>query len=30
LLADALGNDARALQLHQRFNHRVVTMLPER
>jgi len=30
LLADALGNDERALNLHQRFHRRVVTMLPER
>jgi hypothetical protein len=30
LLADALGDDARALQLHQRFNRRVVTILPDR
>jgi hypothetical protein len=30
LLADALHNDARALELHHRFNRRVVTMLPAR
>ncbi len=30
LLADALQNDARALRLHNRFNRRVVTMLPAR
>ena len=30
LLADALQNDARALQLHRHFNRRVVTMLPKR
>lgn len=30
LLADALGDDARALQLHHRFNRRVITMLPPR
>ncbi len=30
LLADAIQNDARALRLHNRFNRRVVTMLPAR
>ena len=30
LLADALQNEVRALQLHQRFNERVVRILPER
>jgi len=30
LLADALRDDARALQLHHRFNRRVVTLLPAR
>lgn len=30
LLADALQNDARALQLHHRFNRRVVAILPKR
>ena len=30
LLADALQNDARAVRLHNRFNRRVVTMLPAR
>jgi len=30
LLADALQNDGRALRLHNRFNGRVVTMLPAR
>jgi hypothetical protein len=30
LLADALQNDGRALRLRNRFNRRVVTMLPAR
>jgi hypothetical protein len=30
LLADVLRNDARALQLHNRFDQRVVTILPSR
>jgi hypothetical protein len=30
LLADALQSDARALQLHHRFNRRVVSIFPER
>jgi Family of unknown function (DUF6166) len=30
LLADALQNDTRALRLHDRFNRRVVAILPER
>jgi hypothetical protein len=30
LLADALGDDGRALRLQQRFNNRVVSNLPKR
>lgn len=30
LLADALGDDGRALRLQQSFNKRVVSMLPKR
>ena len=30
LLADALDNDERAIQLHEDFNRRVVTLFPKR
>jgi hypothetical protein len=30
LLADALGDDRRAIKLHQHFNNRVVSILPKR
>jgi hypothetical protein len=30
LLADALGDEARALEIHEQFNRRVVALFPER